>query len=87
MSLTDNLHPPTKNFFFECRLEDLLCLLRFDQVHSTYRSGEILAQSHVHFGVFFRKYPKVPTFQSVKQVQCVTLLFCRFFVKIEISNP
>jgi len=28
MSLTKNLQPATKNFFFECRLEDLLNLLR-----------------------------------------------------------
>jgi len=28
-SLTKNTQPPNKNFFLECRLEDLLNLLRF----------------------------------------------------------
>jgi len=56
--------PQAKNFFSSA---DKTCCFfwHFDQVCSTYRTGEILAQSHVRFGVFFWKSPKAAGRQSV----------------------
>ena len=56
-SLTKNLHPPIKKNIFECKLQDLPRLWAFDPVGSAYRTREILTQSRVRFGVFFRKNP------------------------------
>ena len=52
MSLTKNPHPQVKKFF---RVQTKKLAASFD---ASTRSGDIPAQSHVRFGVFFRKSPK-----------------------------
>jgi len=66
MSLTKNLQPQPKIFFLSADEKTCRVFWRFDQVRSTYRLGEIPVQSHVRFGVFYRKSPKTAGRQSVK---------------------
>jgi len=67
-SLTKNPHPPSKKFLFECRLKDLLRLLRLLPGLRAYRTGEIPAESHVRLGVFFRKSPNPSRRQRVNLI-------------------
>ena len=58
MSLTENLQPPTKQFFSSANYKTCRVFWAFDQVGSAYRTREIPAKSHMCFGVFFSKIPE-----------------------------
>ena len=63
-SLTEKpAHPKQKKFFW---VQTCSVFWRFDQVRNPYRIREIPTRSHVRSGVFFRKSPNVPGYQSVK---------------------
>ena len=58
MSLTENLQPPTKQFFSSANYKTCRVFWAFDQVGSAYRTREIPAKSHMCFSVFFLKNPR-----------------------------
>jgi len=77
-SLKKSRIPQAKIFFFKCRLEDLLRLLR--RVCRAYRTGEILARSHVRLGVFLSENPRIlADVKVLKSVDCFRPLCNRYF--------
>jgi len=70
-SLTKNPHPPTKTIFSSAVWKTCRSFWRFDQVRTTYRTGEIPVQSHVCFSAFFRKSLKAVGHHSVKALWLV----------------
>ena len=79
-SLTKNPHPPTKKIFLFASYKTCHVFWTFDRVSSAYWTGEIPAQSHVGFGVFFSKIPDFGQTPSVEYIHSMTLqlkVFCR----------
>ena len=79
-SLTKNSHPPSKKFFFECRLEDLPRLLRLLpglQSIPDWRKSRAKPHAFRHF--FFRKSPNPSGRQRVKNKEIKNASFFHLY--------